>query len=129
MHNNTTESTITAQITVCEERLIAAIKVADIEVMDELLHDALLFNIPNGFTITKAMDLENYKSGLMQIHNLKISDRKIEIIGDDTAIVVLTAELDAVYGDESINGKFRYLRVWKHTNDKWQIIAGSSTTI
>ena len=41
-----------------ETRLLNAMKASDIEVLDELLHDDLIFNIPTGQTITKPMDIE-----------------------------------------------------------------------
>lgn len=49
------------QIIDCENRLLEAIKLGNIKVLDELLHDDLVFNIPTGKTITKEMDIENYR--------------------------------------------------------------------
>ena len=117
-----------AQIIDCENRLIHAIKTGDISVLDELLHEHLLFNIPNGQTITKAMDIDLYRSGTMAVHDISPSDQTIKII-EDVATVAVTINLRATYCDQSIDGKFRYLRVWKLTDESWQIIAGSGFQI
>ncbi len=45
------------QILQLEQRLLEAIKTSDVEVLDQLLHDDLLFIAPNSQTITKEMDL------------------------------------------------------------------------
>lgn len=42
------------QIMECESKLLEAMKSGDIKVLDQLLHDKLVFNIPTGQTITKA---------------------------------------------------------------------------
>ena len=116
------------QIIDCEKHLIKALENGDIEVLDRLLHDNLIFNIPTGQTITKSIDIENYRSGILKISNASASDQVIEII-DDIAIVAVTLHLKAKYLDQNIDGKFRYLRVWKLINNSWKVIAGSGFEI
>jgi hypothetical protein len=88
------------------------------------LHDDLLFHIPNGQTITKAMDLESYKSGNMSVHEIFSEEPLIHVI-EDTAVVSVIIKLKGKYIDQSIDGKFRYLRVWKQSGNDWKVIAGS----
>lgn len=115
-------------IILLEERLLEAIKTGNIAVLEELLHDDLVFNIPTGLTISKAMDIENYRAGKMIVHDIAIADRIIKIVGDlDT--VVVTMYLKAKYGEQNIDGTYRYLRVWKFLKGSWKIIAGSAFKI
>lgn len=116
------------QIIDCENRLLEAIKVGDIKVLDELLHDSLIFNIPTGQTITKEMDIENYHSGIMTVYDISTTDQAIKTI-ENIATVAVTVHLKAKYADQSIDGKFRYLRVWKLFHNSWKIIAGSGFQI
>lgn len=116
------------QIIECENRLLEAMKTSDIQVLDELLHNDLVFNIPTGQTITKAADIENYKSGMMVVSEIKASNQIIKLI-DETALVTLTIYLKAKYGNQIVDGKFKYLRVWKLFNNKWKVIAGSGFSI
>jgi hypothetical protein len=101
---------------------------ADIDTLNELLHDNLIFNIPTGQTITKLMDIENYRSGLMRVYDVETSDCMISTI-EDVCNVAVTIYLKAKYGNQVIDGRYRYLRVWKLTNNAWKVIAGSGIQI
>jgi ketosteroid isomerase-like protein len=112
------------QINECEKRLMEALKIGDIKVLDELLHDNLIFNIPTGQTITKSMDIENYRSGIMKVSEIVATDQIINTI-DNISTVAVTLQLEAKYAGQIIEGKFRYLRVWKLVENSWKVIAGS----
>jgi len=111
-----------------EQEILNAMKNCDVKKLDELLHEKLLFNIPNGQTITKTMDLETYSSGNMTINEIKSSEQEINLIGEN-AIVSVTLEMRGKYLDYSLDGKYKILRVWKLLNDQWKVIAGSSSKI
>jgi hypothetical protein len=112
------------QIIECENRLLEALKIGDIKVLDELIHDNLIFNIPTGQTITKAMDIDNYRSGVLTVSEILATDQIIKSI-DDISTVAVTLYLKAKYADQIVDGKFRYLRVWKLVENSWKVIAGS----
>jgi hypothetical protein len=116
------------QIIECEERLLEAIKTGNIQVLDELLHDNLFFNIPTGQTITKEMDIENYRLGIMTFYNISTSDLSIKTT-ENVATVVVTVCLKAKYADKIIDRKFSYLRVWKLFNNHWKVTARSGFQI
>jgi len=120
--------TIENEIIYLEDKLIQAIKDANTTILNELLHDDVIFNIPNGQTISKSMDIENYRSGKMTVYDIAISDRIIKSIAD-TFTVAVTVKLKGSYGEQTIDGKFRYLRVWKLFDNSWKLIAGSSFQI
>ncbi|MBE8727189.1 nuclear transport factor 2 family protein [Flavobacterium hungaricum] len=107
-----------------EIELLTAIKKADIAVLEKLLHDDLLFNLPDGNTITKEYDLETYRSGKMKIESLEASDQIINLI-EETAVVAVTVSLKGTYDNTAINGVLRYIRVWRETNGVLKVIAGS----
>jgi ketosteroid isomerase-like protein len=112
----------------CENSLLNAIRNADINTLDRLLHDSLIFNIPTGQTITKEMDIENYRSGIMVVYDISATDQIIKTI-ENISTVVVTIHLKAKYADQIIDGKFRYLRVWKLFDNSWKVIAGSGFQI
>jgi hypothetical protein len=113
-----------AQIIASEDRLLEAMKTNNVELLDQLLHDQLLFNGPTGETVTKAMDLKNYRSGNINLHTVEASDQMLSMIGDDV-VAVVTVEIRGNYLGQEIDGKFRYLRVWKQFENTWKVIAGS----
>jgi ketosteroid isomerase-like protein len=114
-----TEDVVTAEI-----ELLTAIKNADVSTLEKILHDDLLFNLPDGNTITKSFDLDSYRSGKMKIESLEASDQIINIIGD-TAVVAVVVSLKGTYDANPINGVFKYIRVWKQFDENLKVIAGS----
>jgi ketosteroid isomerase-like protein len=118
------DSTHKAQVAASENSLLEAMKTNNVERLDTLLHDDLLFNGPTGETATKAMDLKNYHSGNIHLHTVAASDQMVRLIGD-TAVVAVTVELKGNYLGQALDGKFRYMRVWKLAENTWKVIAGS----
>lgn len=111
-----------------ESRLLTAIQTGDVEDLNVLLHEDLLFNLLNGVTITKAIDMETYTSGNLVVNSITPSEQQINII-NDTAVVSVKIELNVVYHAQSVAGIFRYLRVWKSFDQEWKVIAGSCVSI
>ena len=103
---------------------LTAIKKSDVLALDTILHDDLLFNMPDGQTITKEFDLQSYRSGKMKIDSLEASDQIVNII-DNSAVVAVTVALKGSYGEHPINGVFKYIRVWKKVGKNLKVIAGS----
>lgn len=110
----------------CENRLLQAMRDCDLEVLDELLHDDLLFNGPTGEVVTKAMDLAVYKSGNMIVDENIASQQQIRSFGDTTVVSVVVS-LKGQFMKQPISGKFRYIRMWKKIGDQWKIIGGGCT--
>lgn len=107
-----------------EERLLEAMRTANADLLDSLLHDDLLFNGPTGETATKAQDLANYRSGGIQLRTLESSDLTLSEIGD-TVVVAVTVKLQGSYMGQELDLRARYLRVWKQFGQEWKVIAGS----
>lgn len=115
--------TISRQVSENEKRLLAAIKNNDLVVLDELLHEHLLFMVPDGLIVTKALDLEAHGSGNMNIETISAIEEQVNIIGD-TAVVTVIITLKGNIFNQPVAGRFRYIRTWKLFEDKWKIIAG-----
>lgn len=111
-----------------EQRLLTAIKNSDIITLDELIHDDLIFNLPTGQTITKEMDINNYRSGKFKVEEIEATDYVIKAFENCTVVSVMIY-LSGFFGEQKVEGKFNYLRVWKYMNDSWKIIAGSGIQI
>lgn len=118
------ESNPEAEIVAREDALLRAITTNDVALLDDLLHDDLLFNGPDGQTGTKAQDLANYRSGGIQLRRAESSDRLVSVIGDDV-VVAVTVTLEGSYLGVRADGRYRYLRVWKRFGGSWRVIGGS----
>ncbi|NQZ34783.1 MAG: nuclear transport factor 2 family protein [Crocinitomicaceae bacterium] len=108
-----------------EQELLNAMKKCDIQKLDELIHEDLLFNIPNGQTITKSIDLDNYRLGNMKIDEISSREQTINLL-EDNAIVSVIIDMKGTFSNHIFDGKYRVLRVWKKIDSSWKIIAGSS---
>ncbi|MCX2454374.1 nuclear transport factor 2 family protein, partial [Pedobacter sp. PLR] len=71
-----------------ENQLYDAMKSSNVEILDKLLHNDLLFIVPGGETITKEMDLETYRNGNLKIAELIPNIEQLNII-DDLAVITL----------------------------------------
>lgn len=111
-----------------ENTLLQAMLAHDVEKLDALLHDDLLFITPDGQTVTKAMDLDAHRKGLMAIERITTVIEQINIIGDN-AVVTLVMDTKGKMIDMPIEGKFRYIRVWKKLGDGFKVIGGSCTAL
>jgi len=108
-----------------EKEILDAMLNSDIERLNELIHKDLLFNIPSGQTITKDLDLENYRSGNMKLEDITSSKQSINLIGD-TAVVAVTITMKGKFINHILDGEYRIIRVWKMIGNNWKVIAGSS---
>lgn len=113
-----------AQVVACEAQLLLAMRTADADLLDDLLHDDLLFNGPDGSTVTKAQDLANYRSGGIALEVAESSDMRTSVIDGDV-VVAVTVRLVGNYMGQPLDGSARYLRVWKRMAERYRVIAGS----
>jgi len=113
-----------SEIVNAENELLSAIKNIDVSVLQRVLHDDLLFNLPNGQTITKEADLAGYRAGKMKVDLLETSNQVINIIGE-SAVVCVSILLKGTYDSLPLDGNYRYIRVWKQFDDGLKVIAGS----
>lgn len=111
-----------------EEELRLAMLNSDVEKLDELIDDSLVFVAPNGMVATKEMDLSTHRSGIQKMTQLVQSEQTIQI-QNDFAIVTVKADITGTYADTSISGQYRYLRIWSKINDAWKVVAGSVVQI
>lgn len=122
------DPTLEAEIVAREQALLRAITTNDVPLLDDLLHDELLFNGPDGSTGTKALDLANYRSGGIQLRRADASDRITSAFGD-VVVVAVTVTLEGSYLGVQVDGRYRYLRVWKRIDGAWRVIGGSVVAV
>lgn len=109
-----------------EQTLYQAQLASDVATLDTLLADELLFIGPDGNLYTKAMDLETHRSGQLRLTTLIAHEPVIHVL-PQLAIVSVIVDLQGISAEQSISGRFRYMRVWAQQCDTWRIIAGSCT--
>lgn len=119
---------IKEEIIELEYQLIEAIKTSNINFIEKILHNDLLFIAPNGQVVTKTMDIASHQSGQMTVDELIPHFEDFKIIGD-TALSVVVYNTKGTMLGQPISGQFRYIRNWKCFADGIQIISGACVAL
>ena len=119
--NPTTES----QIREHEARLYAAMLTSDVDELNALIADDLLFAGPSGELATKEMDLELHRSGNTQFREIVPRELEVRVWSEDFALASAKIFLSGTFSGHDFAGDCRYTRVWRKGQNGWQIVAGS----
>jgi ketosteroid isomerase-like protein len=118
---------IETQIIDCENRLREAMLRSDVEALDELLSEDLIFTNHQGQLFSKQDDLEAHRSRIIKIQSITPLEQNIRIVGD-VAIALVKVRIAGSIADVPSEGDFRFTRVWTATaSGAWQIIVAHST--
>jgi ketosteroid isomerase-like protein len=113
------------EIVALEARLRAAQLAADLEQLDQLIDDDLLFTGPDGQLGTKAQDLAAHGSGALRFREHEPEELRVRRVGRDVAVVALRARLAVEVGGKLVRGTYRYTRVWSRgTDSAWRVAGG-----
>ncbi|MFC4060939.1 nuclear transport factor 2 family protein [Planomonospora corallina] len=109
-----------------ERRLQAAQLAGDVEELDRLLHEDLVFTGPpdGGFHPgAKRLDLENHRSRTQVMTKVAEEDLAVVISGS-TGVTCFLGTLEGTFAGEPFSGRLRYTRTWVHTDEYgWRILA------
>lgn len=111
-----------------EEKLLDGFKRRDLNILDLLFADGMLFHDQYGNVLDKEMDLDVYRSGMTKITKINVSKREIRVF---ESIVIVSASLfiKGSYSNILLNGKYQWLRVWGKVREDWKVISASCTSI
>lgn len=113
------------EIVALEEQIREAQLNADIEALNRLISDDLLFTGPTGEVGTKAEDLEAHRSGAVRFLEHEPEELRIRRVGDSVAVTALRARLAVDVAGTVVRGVFRYTRIWARENGgNWQVVGG-----
>jgi len=113
------------EILALEDKRFAAM-VGDLNALEAMLHDDLLYTHSSGLTDTKASWLASMRSGKTKYKSGVWSERKVRFAGD-TALVTGRAQLEAEVNGQPRTLKLVFLNAWTKTPKGWKFIAWQST--
>jgi ketosteroid isomerase-like protein len=111
-----------------EASLRAAQLASDVDTLELLLDDALVFTGPDGAVYGKQDDLTAHRQGAIRITRLTPSDERVLRFGS-IAIVNVRMEMAGSFMGTPFAGPFRYTRVWCARPDGWRIVAGHVSAV
>lgn len=113
------------EIAALESELRMAQLAADVEALDRLIADQLLFTGPDGQIGTKAQDLEAHASGIVRFRSHEPEELRIRRIGKNVAIAALRARVAVEVAGTITRGTYRYTRVWaREKGGPWRVVGG-----
>ena len=112
------------EIVALEADLRRAQLTADVEALDRLIAEDLLFTGPDGQLGTKAQDLAAHQSGVVRITGHDPTELRVRRIGTEVAIVALRTRLVVEVNGATIHGTYRYTRVWAREQGAWRVAGG-----
>jgi hypothetical protein len=131
---STTEGTImtevasTESLAAAERRLQAAQLTSDVDALDGLLDDRLIFTGgPDGGRYSKADDLEGHRSRTQVM--TKVSEESLDVLVDGSmGVTWFLGTLEGSYAGTPFSVRLRYTRTWIHDAQRgWRIVAANSS--
>ena len=112
------------EIIALENRRFEAMTKADVQALEEILADDLVYTHTTARLDTKASFIEAVKSGRLNYKSFEREDVKVRQFGD-TAVVTGQAKIHV--GDNKFEARF--LDVYAKRNGAWQMVAWQSTRV
>ena len=100
----------------------------DVEALDRLLDDALVFTTLEGTVVGKADDLNIHRSGRLRITRMDPGERHILRLGS-TVVVSVRMEAEATIDGVPARNALRYTRVWHKRSGEWRVVAGHMSVV
>lgn len=96
----------------------------DVEALDRLIDDALLFVGPDGALASKSDDLALHQSGAVRFTSHEPIELQWRVVAPDVIVAMLHAHLAVVVDGQPVAGHYRYTRVWARRDGEWRVVAG-----
>jgi hypothetical protein len=119
---------VEATIRAAEERLWKAQLSGDVEALDDLIADDLLFTGLSGSLETKAADLQQHRSGALKITKLEPVEFRVRPIPGG-AITSVKMDAAALIAGKLTSAILRYTRIWIYDSGRWQIAGGHMSVV
>jgi len=116
------------QIKTANNNLITAVLKADTDTLEKLLADDYTGVRGDGSVLTKAQEIEKYKSGAIKYETNEIKDLKIRVYGHSAVSTSLSSSKNIRDGQQHI-GTTRNIRVWVKQNGNWKCVAYQTTRV
>ena len=96
----------------------------DVNALDRLIDDELLFVGPDGAVASKADDLALHRSGAVRFTAHEPIDLQWRLVAPDVVVVALHARLAVLVHGQPFADEYRYTRVWARRDAQWRVVAG-----
>ena len=111
-----------------EIALRAAMLASDVEALDALLDDDLVFTVPTGKVISKEEGLAAHRAKLLRLDRLDVQETHAYAIGE-MILTTTKARLAGHFDGTAFDGMFAYTRLWRRSSAGWRVVAGHASQV
>lgn len=108
-----------------QDALHEAMRSSDVAALQDLLYEALVFELPDGSLTNRDADVESHKSGAVRFECLSELHRSTSEHAGRGRVDSLT-EVVVIDGCRRIEARMSYRRYWSIIDGRWQVVAGSA---
>ena len=112
-----------ARVIEYEEMLRSAMLSNNIELLEELLSDELIFVNHLGQWLSKQEDINVHRSKSLDIAGMEVLEQEVKLFQELAVTVTKVALNGALATGESIGGEYSYTRVWKDVEGKLKVVS------
>jgi ketosteroid isomerase-like protein len=113
------------EIVHAEKQLQQAMVNNDVQALERLLHDDLVFIDVEGNVQGKHNDIESHASGAVVQTAVEFVEEPVMQVHGENATVAVKAYVQVQLQGKPVEAHCRYLRVWLFQDERWQIISGA----
>ncbi|WP_201317490.1 MULTISPECIES: nuclear transport factor 2 family protein [unclassified Burkholderia] len=100
----------------------------DVEALDALLDDDLVFTVPTGQVISKEDDLAAHRVKLLRLDTLDVIEMRASAV-DEMILTTTRAALAGRFDGAAFTGTFAYTRLWRRSGAHWRVVAGHASQV
>ena len=113
---------MTDELRAAERRLQAAQLASDVDALDALIDERLVFTGPDGLLYGKQDDLRVHRSGEQRMTRVDEEDLRVLVVGS-TGVTWFLGTLEGTTPDGPFTARVRYTRTWVHDGGAWRLVA------
>jgi ketosteroid isomerase-like protein len=119
----------TDKIAEVEEELRRAMLAGDVDALDRLISERLLFAGPDGELATKADDLRAHRERVVRFLRHEPDQVAMRRVSPECVVVSQRTNLEVEVAGAVHHGRYRYTRVWVREAGEWRILAGQVSAV
>ena len=112
-----------ARVIEYEEMLRSAMLSNNVELLEELLSDELIFVNHLGQWLSKEEDINVHRSKSLDIAGMEVLEQEVKLFQELAVTITKIALNGALATGESIGGEYSYTRVWKDVEGKLKVVS------
>jgi len=116
------------QVTALNDEVAQAYLKGDTSALEKYFADDVTIIHSDGKLITKAEEIENFKSGALKFESIDVHERKLRVYGD-TAVASLLASIKGTSNGKPFSGDIRNTRVWVKQMGNWKVVSFQITRV